>query len=397
MTLAGRRIVLGVSGGIAAYKAAALARLLTEAGADLRVVMTPAATQFVGPATFAALSRHPVVLSLVDDPHSVSPHTELARWAEVLVVAPATAATLSRIAHGLSEDALSATVLASRAPLVVAPAMHTEMWEHPATVRVMELLRSYGAHVVGPGTGPLAGGDEGPGRMAEPEEIVGVVQAVISRPLEGVRVLVTAGGTKEPIDPVRYVGNRSSGKMGHALAEEAARRGADVVLVTASSLPVAVPGIRRVDVETAEEMAAEVAAVEADVAVMAAAVADFRPKGPSSTKHPRSAGPPSIELEPTPDVLASVAAKPDRPFLVGFAAETGSLDRAKEKAVDKGVDLLVANDVTEPGAGFAVDTNRVTIVWPDGRAEPWPLLTKREVARRLWDLIQAELARRNGG
>lgn len=384
----GPAVVLGVSGGIAAYKAVTLARRLGDAGCDVRVVMTAAARDFVGPATFAGVTGHPVTTSLLGDPVSVSPHTDLARWADVVVVAPATAATLSRIAHGLSEDPLVATVLAGRAPLVVAPAMHTEMWEHPATRRVMDLLAADGVTVVGPGSGPLAGGDEGPGRMAEPEEIAAAVLAVVARPLAGTSVLVTAGGTREAIDPVRYIGNRSSGKMGHALAAEAARRGADVTLVTTSSLPVP-PSVRRIQVESAEEMAEAVAGVEADVAIMAAAVADFRPARTAAAKLPRADGPPDIVLEPTPDILASVAARPRRPFLVGFAAETGSLDRAVEKARAKGVDVLVANDVTEPGSGFSVDTNRVTIVWPDGRREEWPRLPKAEVAARILDLVPA--------
>ncbi|GIU93428.1 MAG: peptidase ClpP [Acidimicrobiia bacterium] len=391
MSLEGRRILLGVSGGVAAYKSAHLARLFVTGGADVRVVMTPAATRFVGTPTFAAITgTHPVV-DLLDDPLRVSPHTELARWAEVMVVAPATAATMSRIVHGLSEDALSATALAFTGPLIVAPAMHTEMWEHPATRRVVDALRADGVELVGPGVGPLAGGDEGPGRMAEPEEIHSVVEAILAGSLSGLRVLVTAGGTREPIDPVRYVGNRSSGKMGHAIAEEAARRGAEVVLVTTSDLPVRTPGITRVQVETAEEMAEAVARVDADVAVMAAAVADFRPRDPAAAKLARSDGPPTVELEPTRDILAEVAARSHRPYLVGFAAETGDLDRAVEKARTKGVDLLVANDVSQPGSGFGVDTNRVRIVRPDGQTEDWPLLTKTEVARRLWDLISEQV------
>jgi phosphopantothenoylcysteine decarboxylase/phosphopantothenate--cysteine ligase len=322
----------------------------------------------------------------------VSPHTDLGRWADVAVVAPATAATLSRIAHGLSEDPLTATVLATRAPLVVAPAMHTEMWEHPGTRRTMDLLVADGVHVVGPESGALAGGDEGRGRMSEPEDIVAAVRSVLAGDLTGLRVLVTAGGTREPIDPVRYVGNRSSGKMGHAIAAEAARRGADVTLVTTSHLATP-PGVRRVDVERADEMDAAVRGLETDVAVMAAAVADFRPSGASDEKLHRSEGPSTLHLEATPDVLAGVAARSPRPFLVGFAAETGSLERAVDKARRKGVDLLVANDVSRPGAGFGVDTNIVTIVRSDGTTEPWPLLPKDEVARRLWDLLAGLLGR----
>lgn len=395
MSLAGRRIVLGVSGGIAAFKAATLARRLVEAGAEVRVVMTTAARAFVGEATFAAITGRAPVTSLVGHPDSVSPHTELGRWADAVVVAPATAATISRIAHGLSEDALSATVIATRAPVAVAPAMHTEMWEHPATIRNMRLLADDGVTIVGPVEGALAAGDTGMGRMAEPEDVAAAVDALLGGPLKGIRVLVTAGGTREPIDPVRYIGNRSSGKMGHAVADEAARRGAEVTLVTTSSLP-SHPAVRRVEVETAEQMNDAVSEIEADVAVMAAAVADFRPAEPVTSKLSRSDGPPEIELAPTPDVLAGVAARDPRPCLVGFAAETGGLDRAVGKAREKGVDLLVANDVSAEGSGFGVDTNAVSLVRPDGAVEEWPLMAKRAVAARLWDVIGAEVGRAAG-
>ncbi len=392
--LTGRRVVLGVSGGVAAYKAAYLARRLTERGAEVRVVTTASARAFVGDQTFAAITGHRVVDRLFGVEGSVSPHTELGRWADVVVIAPATAATIARLAHGLSEDALTATVLASRAPLVVAPAMHTEMWEHPATRRNVRRLEEDGVRVVAPGEGPLAGGDVGVGRMAEPEEIVEVICEVLGEgPLQGVSVLVTAGGTREPIDPVRFLGNRSSGKMGHAIAEEALRRGARVVLVTAADLASS-PGIERIQVETAAEMEQAVASVQPDVAILAAAVADFRPKAPAADKISRTSGPPSIELEATPDILAGVVGRTPRPLVVGFAAETGSLDRAVRKAQEKGVDLLVANDVTEPGAGFAVDTNRVTIIWPDGRSETWPLMPKSAVAARLLDLVEGLLGAR---
>ena len=385
--LAGRRIVLGVSGGVAAYKSALLARLLVGEGAEVRVVMTRSATGFIGPATLAALTGHPVVTNLIGHAGSVSPHTDLGRWADLVVVAPATTATLSRLAHGLSEDALSATVIATRAPVLVAPAMHTEMWEHPATQRAMGLLVADGVTVIGPVSGSLAGGDEGPGRMSEPEHIL---MAIIDRlsvgVLTGVSVLVTAGGTREAIDPVRYIGNRSSGKMGHAIAEQAARQGAKVILVTTSSIGSSA-GIERIQVESAQEMADAVAGVDPDVAIMAAAVADFRPARSHGSKLSRTDGPPEIILEPTPDILKTVAAREKRPFVVGFAAETGSLERAVDKARRKGVDFLVANDVSQPDAGFSVDTNRVTICWPDGRTEPWTLGTKVDVAGRIIELV----------
>jgi phosphopantothenoylcysteine decarboxylase/phosphopantothenate--cysteine ligase len=394
--LAGRRVVLGVTGGVAAYKAAYLARRLIERGAAVRVVMTDAATEFIGPHTFAAITGTRPVVDLFDA-DDVSPHTTLGRWADAVVVAPATAATLARLANGLSDDSVSATVLATAAPVVIAPAMHTEMWQHPATVANVERLESFGYHIVSPEAGVLAGGDTGLGRLADPERIADAVAGVLpGGPLTNVEVLVTAGGTREPIDRVRYLGNRSSGKMGNAIAVAAARRGANVTLVTAG------PGIEHprvivIPVETAADMA-EAAwriAQKADIAVMAAAVADFRPAAAFDGKLRRSAGPPTIDLEPTPDVLGGIAEMTPRPFLVGFAAETGAFDEAVAKARRKGVDLLVANDVTAPGSGFGTETNQVTIVLPDGSTEPWSLMPKSEVAERLWDRI-AELRKGEG-
>lgn len=386
--LTGRRIVLGVSGGVAAYKAAYLARRLTEQGAVVRCVMTEAAGRFVGGQTLAAVTgEHPI--EGFWDEAEVSPHTDLGQWADAMVVAPCTAATIAKLANGLSDNVLIATALATEAPLLIAPAMHTEMWNNPATQRNVALLRADGCTIVGPDSGALAGGDTGPGRMVEPEEIVAATARVLAGDLEGVTVLVTAGGTREAIDPVRYIGNRSSGKMGNAVAIEAASRGARVTLVTTAGAPEAV-GIEVVEVETAQEMADRTwfAAGEVDVVVMAAAVADFRPKAVGGEKLRRADGVPLIELEPTPDILAGIAAMEKRPFLVGFAAETGSLEGALRKATSKGVDLLVGNDVTRPGSGFATETNEVTIYKPDGTAEQLPLLNKREVAGLLWDRIR---------
>lgn len=394
--LAGRRVVLGVTGGVAAYKAAYLARRLMERGAAVRVVMTESATEFLGPHTLAAITGTRPVVDLFDA-DDVSPHTTLGRWADAVVIAPATAATLARIANGLAEDAVSATVLATTAPVVIAPAMHTEMWQHPATVANVEKLESFGYHIVQPESGALAAGDVGIGRLADPDLIAGAVAGVLpGGPLIGVEVLITAGGTREPIDHVRYLGNHSSGKMGNAIAAEAARRGAHVTLVTAGP-GIDHPRVTVVPVETAADMAeaAWSAAVDADVAVMAAAVADFRPANAVDGKLRRSDGPPTIDLEPTPDVLAGIAEMENRPFLVGFAAETGALDEAIAKARRKGVDLLVANDVTAPGSGFGTETNQVTVVLPDGSTDPWSLMPKSEVAERLWDRI-AELRKREG-
>lgn len=394
--LAGRRIVLGVTGGVAAYKAAYLARRLIERGAVVRVVMTESATKFVGPHTFAAITGSRPVVDLFDA-DDVSPHTTFGRWADAVVVAPATAATLARLANGLSDDSVSATVLATAAPVVIAPAMHTEMWMHPATVANVERLESFGYHIVAPDAGVLAGGDTGLGRLADPDRIADAVAGVLpGGPLTGVAVLITAGGTREPIDRVRYLGNHSSGKMGNAIAAAAARRGANVTLVTAGP-GIEHPRVTVIPVDTAAEMAdaAWATAQKAEVAVMAAAVADFRPAEVLDGKLRRTDGPPTIDLEPTPDVLGGIAEMSPRPFLVGFAAETGALDEAIAKARRKGVDLLVANDVTAPGSGFGTETNQVTIVLPDGSTEPWSLMPKAEVAERLWDRI-AELRKREG-
>ncbi|MDJ0496632.1 MAG: bifunctional phosphopantothenoylcysteine decarboxylase/phosphopantothenate--cysteine ligase CoaBC [Acidimicrobiia bacterium] len=393
--LSGRRIVLGVSGGVAAYKAAYLARRLVEVGATVRSVMTESAVHFLGAQTLAAVTGHHPVGGFWDEAE-VSPHTDLGQWADAMVIAPATAATMAKLATGLSDNVLIATALATEAPLVVAPAMHTEMWENPATQRNVRTLLDDGVTIVGPLSGALAGGDSGPGRMVEPEDILTALTEVLSgssteasvRDMDGYAVLVTAGGTREPIDPVRYIGNRSSGKMGNAIAGEAARRGAQVSLITTAAPPSGA-AIEVVRVETAQQMADATweRAGEVDFAVMAAAVADFRPRQAEDIKLRRGDGLPVIDVEPTPDILAGIAAMENRPYLVGFAAETGSMEGALRKATEKGVDLLVGNDVTRAGSGFATDTNEVTVYAPSGESDRWPLLSKREVARRLWDRI----------
>lgn len=386
--LTGRRVLLAVTGGVAAYKSAYLARLLVEADAEVRVILTESAREFVGPQTFAAITGTQPHTELFGE-EAVSPHTELARWADLIVVAPATAATIARVASGLSTDLASATLLAFTGPVLVAPAMHTEMWEHPATRRNIETLRADGYHLIGPESGALAGGDTGVGRVSEPDAVLERIEQILSPPAGSKRVLVTAGGTREPVDPVRYLGNRSSGKMGHAVANEAARRGMDVTLVTTSSLPV-LPNVKVVQVETAQEMLDAVSAIDTDIAVMAAAVADFRPAHPSNSKLARSAGLDSIDLEPNPDILASVVQREQAPFVVGFAAETGDVDRAVEKARSKKVDLLVYNDVSEPGSGFGTDTNRVVLIDGDGKTDAWPVMSKDQVAARLIERIMDE-------
>jgi phosphopantothenoylcysteine decarboxylase/phosphopantothenate--cysteine ligase len=390
--LSGRRIVLGVSGGIAAYKAIDVCRRLVDAGAHVVPVLTRGALRFVGETTFSALASERAHTSLFDDPDPI-PHTRLGQSADLIVVAPATARVIGTYAAGISNDLLTATLLATRAPVVLAPAMHTEMWEHPAVQDNLALLARRGVHIVAPEEGRLAGGDRGKGRLAAPETIVAAVRELLGaghRDMDGLHVLVTAGGTREPIDPVRFIGNRSSGKQGHALAHEAADRGAKVTLVTTVSLPIPA-GADVVRVDTAAEMAAAVEAVAegADIVVMAAAVADFRPAAVADRKLKKRDGVPEIALEPTVDILAGLGAR-KRPgqTLAGFAAETDDLRKnAASKLVAKGADLVVANDVTAPGAGFEHDTNKVTLLFADGSAVEVPLADKRAVARRVFDAI----------
>jgi phosphopantothenoylcysteine decarboxylase/phosphopantothenate--cysteine ligase len=432
--LEGRLVALGVTGSIAAYKAVELLRLLTAEGADVVALLSPSATRFIGPLSFAALSRHPVETDLLDLlPDGRIGHIVVADTADAIVVAPATAHWLGAMANGLAGDVVTATVLASSAPVVVAPAMDGDMWTHPATVaNVGRLREAFGYTVIAPGSGPLASGQSGTGRLAElPDIVEAVVSALEGRPvrqpdagarpplagrvpreadLVGRSIVVTAGGTREPIDPVRYIGNRSTGKMGVALAEAALARGARVTLIAAAvevPLPEAAEIVR---VERTAELRDALAtamrptdAAGPDALVMAAAVADFTPAAPSDRKIPRSDGL-SLELTPTPDLLAEVAEVTARgaagaggpsPVLVGFAAETGSLDRAAAKLASKGVDLLVANDVSEPGSGFGTDTNRVTILDRAGAREELPLLPKREVADRILDRIAHALDARD--
>jgi phosphopantothenoylcysteine decarboxylase/phosphopantothenate--cysteine ligase len=397
-------VLLGVTGGIAAYKACSLTRLLTGAGALVQVVMTRSATRFVGPDTFAALSGRRTYTDLWEEPGSVL-HVRLAREADLAVVAPATANVLAKLAHGIADDLLTSTLLEAACPLLLAPAMHTGMWEHPATRANVAALRERGARVVGPEAGPLAAGDEGLGRMAEPEEILRAAEelAAAGRDLAGRRVVVTAGPTWEPIDPVRFIGNRSSGRMGAGVAKEAFDRGADVTLVLGPGTVEPPPGPRVVRVETAEQMRAAVleAAAGADAVVMAAAVADFRPVAPAPEKLKKELGPPELHLEPTPDILAELGARRSEGLvLVGFAAETpGSagagdvLEAGRGKLAAKGLDLLVVNEVGRPGTGFGAETNRAAILGSDGSEEPLREWTKAELARAICDRLAALLTR----
>ena len=364
---------------------------LVDAGAHVVPVMTQGATRFVGETTLSALASERVRTSLFDDPDPI-PHTRLGQSADAVVVAPATARVLGTYAAGISNDLLTATLLATEAPVIVAPAMHTEMWDHPAVQENVATLTRRGVHVVPPEEGRLAGGDVGRGRLAAPEVVVAEVETVLgaARDLDGLHVVVTAGGTREPIDPVRYIGNRSSGKQGHALAAEAADRGAKVTLVTTVELP-APRAADVVRVETAAEMhdAVQALASGADVVVMAAAVADFRPGTVAASKLKKQAGPPEIVLEPTVDIRAGLGAakRPDQ-TVVGFAAETDQVrQNAASKLVAKGADLIVANDVTAPGAGFEHDTNQVVILDADGTEREVPMADKRAIARAVFTAV----------
>jgi phosphopantothenoylcysteine decarboxylase / phosphopantothenate---cysteine ligase len=396
--LRGRRIVLGVSGGIAAYKAVEVCRRLVDAGAHVAPVLTTDALRFVGALTFSALASEPARTSLFDGPDPI-PHTRLGQGADLVIVAPATAKLLGKYAAGISDDLLTATLLATRAPVLVAPAMHTEMWEHPAVQDNLATLRRRGVHVVDPATGRLAGGDVGEGRLADPADIVAAAAAVLAgqgptgQPagdLAGVHVLVTAGGTREPIDAVRIITNRSSGKQGYAIAEAAAQRGAAVTLVTTIGRP-APPRVEIVSVQTAAEMqdAVLARAAESDVIVMAAAVADFRPKEPPDRKLKKHEGIPEIVLEPTHDFLVDLGRdKGAGQVLVGFAAETDDLvDNAASKLRTKRLDLIVANDISQPDAGFEVDTNRAVILDADGGIDTLPLLAKSDLAGVILDKV----------
>ncbi|MFA9429127.1 bifunctional phosphopantothenoylcysteine decarboxylase/phosphopantothenate--cysteine ligase CoaBC [Egicoccus sp. AB-alg2] len=401
--LRGARILLGVSGGIAAYKAALLARLLVGAGATVDPVLTRGARHFVGAATFEGITgRHVRDEVWQDIPDET--HVALGRAADVAVVYPATANVLAKLAGGHADDLLTTTLLAATCPLVVAPAMHTEMWEHAATRRNAAVLRERGVDVLGPAVGPLMGGDAGAGRLVEPDEayarIVAHLQATRSRrdDLAGRRVLVTAGGTREPIDPVRFLGNRSSGKMGFAVAAAAAARGAKVDLVAAPSSLATPPGVERHDVTTALEMRdAVLARVDAvDVVVKAAAVADFRPAQAAASKLKKAAGAPRLELVPNPDILAELGARKAggglRALLVGFAAETDDVEAyGRDKLARKNADLLVVNDVGAADAGFGVDTNRVVILGRDGSRVEVALAAKTMVADRILDEVAARL------
>jgi phosphopantothenoylcysteine decarboxylase/phosphopantothenate--cysteine ligase len=396
------KVVLGVAGGIAAYKAVELLRQLTESGHDVRVVPTASALEFVGAPTWSALSGKPVTASTWDDVHEVA-HVRIGQEADLVVVAPATANLLAKAAAGLADDLLTNTLLTARCPVVMAPAMHTEMWEHPATQANVATLRRRGVLVVEPAVGRLTGADSGKGRLPDPQELALLCQRVLAGrgdlDLVGRRVVVTSGGTREHLDPVRFLGNRSSGRQGHALARAAAARGAEVVLVSSSSLPDPA-GVKVLTVTSALQMhdAVLAEAASADAVVMAAAVADYRPAERLDTKRKKTASQ-TVELVQNPDILAAlVAQRAAGQVLVGFAAETGDpsasvLEHGRAKLVRKGCDLLVVNEVGEDGhpTGFEGTDNAATVLGADGSSTDVPLGSKDALADAVWDLVVARL------
>jgi phosphopantothenoylcysteine decarboxylase/phosphopantothenate--cysteine ligase len=394
-----RRILLGVTGGIAAYKSAWIARLLTQAGAAVDVVLTRSASEFIGAITFEALTGRPVHTALIAEGHALD-HIKLARAAHAVVVAPATADFIARAATGQSDELLTACLLATTSPVLIVPAMNDRMWAHAQTQANVAHLGQIGYTILEPDSGPLAVGEgAGPGRMPEPETIVANIARLIEPPgaLRGKRVVVTAGPTREPVDPVRFLSNRSSGKMGVAIAAAAWRRGADVRLI-AGPLSVAAPAGPTVTlVETTEQMRAAVEASigGADALIMAAAPADFRPAAPADHKIKKANAPDAIALAPTTDILAStISARAKNLVTVGFALETNSaLEHGRGKLASKQLDLIVVNDATEPGAGFSVDTNRVTFVDRDGTVSEQPLLAKSAVADLILDRVERLIAR----
>jgi phosphopantothenoylcysteine decarboxylase/phosphopantothenate--cysteine ligase len=392
------RITLGVTGGVAAYKAAELVRRLQQDSFAIQVVMTGGAREFITPLTFAALSGQKVITDLFAESggdanlESAIEHIAVAQRTDLLLVAPATADILAKFARGIADDFLTTLYLASTAPVVVAPAMNVNMWKHAATQENIEMLRARGVKIVDPDEGYLACGMTGAGRLASQEQIVAAVRETLhfKRDLEGLTVLITAGPTCEDLDPVRFLTNRSSGKMGYAVAEAAARRGARVILVSGPTSLDAPAGVHRIDVRTADEMHRAVAEKfpECSIAIFAAAVADYRPVAKSEQKIKRDKEPVTLSLQPTTDILASMAKNKGDRLIVGFAAETqGVAENARKKLVAKNADMIVANDVTAEGAGFDHDTNIVTLFARDGRDLPLPRMSKSEVAQRILDEV----------
>lgn len=390
----GKKIVLGITGSIAAYKAAVLTRGLIKKGAEVQIVITPAGKEFITPITLSALTSKPVISEFFSQRDGTwHSHVDLGLWADAMVIAPATASTIGKMAHGVADNMLVTTYLSMKAPVFVAPAMDLDMFAHPSTQHNLDILRSYGNHIIEPAAGELASHLVGKGRMEEPEKIIEVLEAFFSRQedLKGKRVLITAGPTYEKIDPVRFIGNYSSGKMGYALAEVCAERGAEVTLVSGPvNLQAVHPNIRRVDVESAEEMyrASVEAFPQADAAILCAAVADFTPEMVAGTKIKREKEDLVLRLKPTHDIAAELGRmKRDGQKLVGFALETNDeLKHAQDKMARKNLDFIVLNSLNDKGAGFRCDTNKITIVEPQG-ATPYPLKNKQEVAADIIDKL----------
>jgi phosphopantothenoylcysteine decarboxylase/phosphopantothenate--cysteine ligase len=388
----GKHILLGVTGSIAAYKAADIASKLTQAGAEVDVVLTEHARRFITEVTFRAITRRPVLTDLFDEPEERQiAHIHLAKRADVLLIAPATANILAKLAVGIADDLLSTLALATQAKVVIAPAMNTVMWQHPATQHNVRVLEERGAHFVYPAEGMLACGDVGAGKLADTPVILAAVEQVLNPPLRGVRILVTAGPTEEPVDAVRHISNPSSGKMGYAIAAEAVRMGAEVTLVTGPTLLDPPAGAKTIRVRTAQQMldACLQEYEQVDVVIATAAVSDYRPAEVWQGKRKKGEEEWTIRLVPNPDILRTLGERKGKHVLVGFAAETQELlANAQAKLREKNLDLIVANDVSQEGSGFRTDTNRVTLLWADGKQEPLPLMTKREVARHLLQRVR---------
>jgi phosphopantothenoylcysteine decarboxylase/phosphopantothenate--cysteine ligase len=399
----GKTVILGVTGGIAAYKAAALCSKLTQAGVDVRVIMTVSATKFVQPLTFQTLSRRPVMIDTFDD-HDASgvQHIDLADAAHLIVIAPATANIIGKLANGIADDMLTTTVLASLAPVLIAPAMNVHMYDHPAVRHNLAILKQRGIQLFDPGAGQLACGYVGKGRMAEPEQLFERIAALLSdhKPLQGKRVLVTAGGTLERIDPVRYLTNDSSGKMGYAFAEVAKALGAEVSLISGRTVLSPPDGIQVVHIESAQEMLDAVLEqfTNTDIVIKAAAVADYRPASAAGNKIKKSSDSLQLQLVKNPDILQILGERKTSQFIVGFAAETDNLvQNALDKVRRKRCDLLVANDVTQSGAGFGTNTNIVTLFDGQGVIEELPLMDKHQVARHVMELVAERISARHTG
>lgn len=398
--LAGKKVLLGVTAGIAAYKSAMLVRLFIKQGAEVRVVMTPSAREFVTPLTLSTLSKNEVLSSFTDEEDENARwnnHVELGLWADLFVIAPATANTLSKMAHGTSDNLLIATYLSAKCPVYVAPAMDLDMYAHPSTAKTFHTLEEYGNKIIPAEHGELASGLVGKGRMAEPEAIIAFLEKDLQAqlPLKGKTVLITAGPTYEPIDPVRFIGNHSSGKMGYALANKAFELGARIILVSGPThIQPRHTGIERISVNTAEQMYQAVLDHfdAADVAILSAAVADYRPAQVADQKIKKKESGMTIELEKTRDILASIGAKKQNQFLVGFALETeNELENAKGKLQKKNLDLIVLNSLNDPGAGFGVDTNKVTLIGKDNKVQPFEVKSKDAVAADILEYIIKEI------